>query len=144
MLEEWTGRIGQEAEGKALKLFEQWEQHRGQFGEQREEHRVVKLFADEQRVRKMGKTPVACQYFRQPMHQGLQGGQLERPVISSRAETREAIGESKEEQKTRTEAARTKGKGDQRSLSWREEGQGKSKENKGKGKDKDEGKKGDK
>ena len=58
----------------------------------------------------------------------------ERPVLSSRAETREAIRESREEQKTRSEAARPKGKGDSGSSSWREEDRGKGKDSKGKGK----------
>ena len=71
----------------------------------------------------------------------------ERPVLSSRAETREAIRENREEQKTRSEAARPRGKGDSGNSSWRDEDKGKGKEgkNKGKkGKEKGEGKRAEK
>ena len=71
----------------------------------------------------------------------------EKPIISSRAETREAIKESKEENRTRAEASKGKAKGDW-SGSWREtpwqQEKGKSKEGKGKGKkgkEKEQGKK---
>ena len=58
----------------------------------------------------------------------------ERPVLSLRAETREAIRESREEQKTWSEAARPRGKGDSGTSSWREEDRGKGKESRSKGK----------
>ena len=71
----------------------------------------------------------------------------EKPIISSRAETREAIKESKEENRTRAEASKGKAKGDW-SGSWRDapwhQEKGKSKEGKGKGKkgkEKEQGKK---
>ena len=71
----------------------------------------------------------------------------EKPVLSSRPEMREAIRENREEQKTRSEAARPKGKGDSGSSSWREEDRGKGREAKGKGKkgkEKGEGKRAEK
>ena len=58
----------------------------------------------------------------------------EKPVLSSRPEMREAIRENREEQKTRSEAARPKGKGDSTTSSWREDDRGKGREAKGKGK----------
>ena len=61
----------------------------------------------------------------------------EKPIISSRAETREAIKESKEENRARAEASRGKTKGDWsggwRDTPWQHE-KGKHKEGKGKGK----------
>ena len=61
----------------------------------------------------------------------------EKPIISSRAEAREAIKESKEENRTRAEASKGKTKGDWAG-SWREppwqQEKGKYKEGKGKGK----------
>lgn len=75
-------------------------------------------------------------------------GSTERPVLSCRAETREAIRENRgrEEQKTRSEA-RPRAKGDSRHSSWREEEKGKGKEGKSKGKkgkEKGEGKRSEK
>jgi len=62
---------------------------------------------------------------------------LEKPIISSRTEAREAIKESKEENRTRAEASKGKSKGDW-SSSWRDapwhQEKGKRKEGKGKGK----------
>ena len=58
----------------------------------------------------------------------------EKPVLSSRPEMREAIRENREEQKTRNEAARPKGRGDSTTSSWREDDRGKGREAKGKGK----------
>ena len=61
---------------------------------------------------------------------------LEKPIISSRTEAREAIKESKEENRTRAEASKGKNKGDW-SSSWRDtpwhQEKGKHKEGKGKG-----------
>ena len=74
---------------------------------------------------------------------------LEKPIISSRTEAREAIKESKEENRTRAEASKGKGKskwpGSWRDTSWHQE-KGKGKDSKGKGKkgkEKDAGKKSD-
>ena len=62
---------------------------------------------------------------------------LEKPIISSRTEAREALKESKEESRTRAEASKGKSKGDW-SSSWRDapwhQEKGKHKEGKGKGK----------
>ena len=64
---------------------------------------------------------------------------MEKPIISSRAEAREAIKESKEENRTRAEASKGKNKGDW-SSGWREapwhQEKGKHKEGK-EGKDKE-------
>ena len=72
----------------------------------------------------------------------------EKPIISSRAETREAIKESKEENRTRAEASKGKAKGDWssgwREAPWQQQEKGKYKEGKGKGKkgkEKEQGKK---
>ena len=68
-------------------------------------------------------------------------------VLSSRPEMREAIRENREEQKTRSEAGRPKGKGDSGTSSWREDDRGKGREAKGKnkkGKEKGEGKRAEK
>ena len=57
----------------------------------------------------------------------------ERPLLSSRGEAKEAIREQKEDQKTRSEASKGKGKSD--NWQWRDYGsEGKGKEAKGKGK----------
>ena len=72
----------------------------------------------------------------------------EKPIISSRAEAREAIKENKEESRTRADASKGKHKGEAWSTSWRDSSwqtdKGKGKEVKGKGKkgkEKDQGKK---
>ena len=72
----------------------------------------------------------------------------EKPIISSRAEAREAIKENKEESRTRADASKGKHKGEAWGTSWRDSSwhvdKGKGKEVKGKGKkgkEKDQGKK---
>ena len=58
---------------------------------------------------------------------------LERPLLSSRGEAKEAIREQKEDQRTRNEASKGKSKSD--NWQWRDYGsEGKGKEAKGKGK----------